>query len=126
MLLNIYYLNREQREFGMEGWKNYFFTEVWNIWGLVTEFYCIMFIGSQFYLLGLLDTGITIEQQRFWRQLSAYAVFMMWIKMFYWASLWDGPAYFIIQISKTIPAVYGFMVVYTMIILSFANFYFIL
>jgi hypothetical protein len=51
---------------------------------------------------------------------------MMWIKMFYWAALWDEPAYFIIQISRTVPAVKGFMAIYFMIIMAFANFYFIL
>jgi hypothetical protein len=51
---------------------------------------------------------------------------MLWLKLFYWASLWDGPAYFIIQFEKTAESVTGFIVMYSVMILAFANFFFII
>ena len=51
---------------------------------------------------------------------------MLWTKMFYWTGLWPEPAYFLVQLSKTITAVAGFITLFVFVLIAFANFFFIL
>jgi hypothetical protein len=51
---------------------------------------------------------------------------MLWIKMFYWMGLWPEPAYFLVQLSKTLVAVSGFLVLFIFVLIAFANYFFIL
>jgi hypothetical protein len=46
--------------------------------------------------------------------------------MFYWMGLWPEPAYFLVQLSKTLPAVSGFIILFVIVLISFANYFFIL
>ena len=46
--------------------------------------------------------------------------------MFYWMGLWPEPAYFLVQLSKTITAVAGFITLFFFVLVAFANFFFIL
>ena len=60
------------------------------------------------------------------RQVAAYAVFLQWVKTFYWMGLWPGPAYFLVQLSETFQAVRGFLIMFYIVIFAFANFFFII
>jgi hypothetical protein len=119
------YLFREMKELSQEGWRKYF-SSIWNIWGLATEVYAILYIASLFYMLTYREEGIRLDNQRFYRQISAWAIFMLWLKLFYWLQLWDVPAYFIIQMQKTAEAVQGFLIILLVMILTFANFFYII
>lgn len=51
---------------------------------------------------------------------------MLWTKMFYWMGLWPEPAYFLVQLSKTLTAVTGFITLFFIVLIGFANYFFIL
>ena len=46
--------------------------------------------------------------------------------MFYWMGLWPEPAYFLVQLSKTLTAVAGFITLFFFVLVAFANYFFIL
>ena len=58
--------------------------------------------------------------------MSAYAMFGLWTKLFYWTSLFDEPAYYVVQIFKTLTQVKYFAILFVIVLLSFASYFFIL
>ena len=46
--------------------------------------------------------------------------------MFYWMSLFEEPAYFVVQLYKTLFAVKGFVILFFIVLLSFATYFFVL
>ena len=72
------------------------------------------------------DIGISQDRQKFARQMSAYAMFGLWTKLFYWTSLFDEPAYYVVQIFKTLTQVKYFAILFVIVLFSFASYFFIL
>jgi hypothetical protein len=72
------------------------------------------------------DIGISQDRQKFARQISAYAMFGLWTKLFYWTSLFDEPAYYVVQIFKTLTQVKYFAILFVIVLFSFASYFFIL
>ena len=72
------------------------------------------------------DIGISQDRQKYARQMSAYAMFGLWTKLFYWTSLFDEPAYYVVQIFKTLTQVKYFAILFVIVLFSFASYFFIL
>ena len=53
-------------------------------------------------------------------------MFMLWVKGFYWAGLFEEPAYFVVQLIKTMSAVKGFAALFVIVLFSFASYFFLL
>ena len=60
------------------------------------------------------------------RTFGAFACFFMWIKVFYWMRLFSSLAYYVKLIQQTISDSMNFMLMVFLIILSFANFYYVI
>jgi hypothetical protein len=60
------------------------------------------------------------------RTYGAFACFFMWIKVFYWMRLFSALAYYVKLIQQTISDSMNFMLMVLIIILSFANFYYVI
>lgn len=60
------------------------------------------------------------------RTIGAYACFFMWLKMFYWMSLFESTAYYVKLIKQTIADCMTFMLMILIILLAFANFFLII
>jgi len=60
------------------------------------------------------------------RTIGAYACFLMWLKMFYWMSLFESTAYYVKLIKQTIADCMTFMLMILIILLAFANFFLII
>ena len=93
----------------------------------MTEVCCLYYMYELIHVVLVnSDEGISIIDQRNIRQASAYGIFMLWIKMFYWMGLWPEPAYFLVQLSRTLIAVSGFITLFFFVLIAFANYFFIL
>ena len=60
------------------------------------------------------------------RAIGALAVFFLWIKVFYWMRLFASSAYFITLIANTIFDIRVFTVVVLLVIMAFANFFYVI
>ena len=60
------------------------------------------------------------------RTFGAFSCFFMWIKVFYWMRLFSSLAYYVKLIQQTISDSLQFMLMVLIIILSFANFFFVI
>jgi hypothetical protein len=60
------------------------------------------------------------------RILGGFAAFTMWIKIFYWMRLFPSLAYYVKLISQTILDSMSFSLLVFIILISFANFFFII
>ena len=58
--------------------------------------------------------------------IGAYAVFFMWLKMFYWMRLFESTAYYVKLIVQTIADCMTFMLMILIILLAFGNFFMII
>lgn len=80
--------------------------------------------------LGMATTCIIFENEYFDVQLirtfGAFACFFMWIKVFYWMRLFSALAYYVKLIQQTISDSLYFMLMVFLIILSFANFFYVI
>jgi hypothetical protein len=59
-------------------------------------------------------------------RLGAYGACFMWIKMFYWMRLFSSTAKYVNLIVSTISDLVFFMIMVLIIILTFANFFYII
>lgn len=60
------------------------------------------------------------------RTYGSFAAFFMWIKVFYWMRLFSSLAYYVKLIQQTISDSMNFMLMVFLIILSFANFFYVI
>lgn len=60
------------------------------------------------------------------RTFGAFSCFFMWIKVFYWMRLFSSLAYYVKLIQQTISDSLQFMLMVLIIILSFANFFYVI
>ena len=60
------------------------------------------------------------------RIIAAITVFLLWIKVFYWMRLFESTAYFINLISQTIADIKIFLYLVLIVVIAFANVFFIL
>lgn len=60
------------------------------------------------------------------RTIGATACLMMWLKIFYWMRLFDKTAHYVTLIVQTITNVEVFFIMLTIVMLAFANFFFII
>ena len=78
--------------------------------------YSIVFLSTEYHL---------IQKENIIR-LGAYGACLMWIKMFYWMRLFSSTAKYVNLIMCTISDLIFFMIMVLIIILTFANFFFII
>ena len=60
------------------------------------------------------------------RSLGAFACFFMWIKVFYWMRLFESLAYYVKLILQTMTDSMPFMLMVGIIVMSFANFFYVI
>lgn len=100
-----------------------YFSDYWNC--IDATSLCINFT----FLLMVTFNCVT-ESEKFDVQLirtfGAFACFFMWIKVFYWMRLFSALAYYVKLIQQTISDSMNFMLMVFLIILSFANFYYVI
>jgi hypothetical protein len=119
------FLARELRQlfdFGLFG----YLTQLWNVFDIASLVANEAYVGYVLYAMLQHEEGIKQTQQRDIRLLGAFNMFFMWLKMFYWMKLYAGPAYFLIQLQETAIAVVGFLTMYAVVCLAFANFFHII
>ena len=66
---------------------------------------------------------VFIDKQ-FLRAASSVSCFCLWLKCFYWLTLFDSYAHFINLIGNTITDIQTFMIMLLLILFAFANFFF--
>lgn len=99
-----------------------YFNDPWN---------CIDMTGictNAFYLYSCLHTYIADEAAANVNTINMYgsfAVFFMWIKVFYWMRLFASLAYYVKLIMQTISDSVPFMAMMLIILAAFANFFFV-
>lgn len=100
-----------------------YFTSPWNIIdsgqmiiNTIILVYSIVFLSAEYHL---------IQRENIIR-LGAYGACLMWIKMFYWMRLFSSTAKYVNLIMCTISDLIFFMIMVLIIILTFANFFFII
>jgi len=59
------------------------------------------------------------------RTFGAFASFWMWIKVFYWMRLFGQLAYYVKLIQDTIVEMSNFLIMVTIVVLAFANYFYI-
>ena len=60
------------------------------------------------------------------RTLGAFACFFMWVKVFYWMRLFESLAYYVKLILQTMTDSMPFMLMVGIIVMSFANFFYVI
>jgi len=60
------------------------------------------------------------------RTLGAIMIFFKWQKCFYWGKLYQKPAYFIVQLFETVKEMRGFLIMVSLCIIAFTNFFMII
>lgn len=100
-----------------------YFSDYWNCIDA-----CSLTLNSIF--LTMCTTCFVFESEPFkleiMRTFGAFACFFMWIKVFYWMRLFSSLAYYVKLIQQTISDSLQFMLMVLIIILSFANFFFVI
>ena len=67
---------------------------------------------------------IEYEERAFFITVGAYATFLMWVRIFKWMKFFERTSYYVSQIWETAKATTGFLVLFGLCILAFANFFF--
>ena len=95
--------------------------ENWNKFDLISIGMNLWYFYLNFDTHSRRDEGITEHRRQDIRTIGAIGMFMMWIKMFYWGKLFEGPAYFITQIIEVMNSIGGFGKMYLIVVFAFAN-----
>lgn len=72
------------------------------------------------------ERGITQNHRQDIRTIGSVGMFLMWIKLFYWMKLFEGPAHFITQIHEVIISIGGFTQMFIIVLLAFSNLFVII
>ena len=118
MILMMLYIEFEQ--FIQSGLKQYL-EDTWNKFDLINIVINLTYIYLNFAAHQERSEGITLHRRQDIRTVGAVGMFLMWIKMFYWMKLFEGPAYFITQINEVMISIGGFSQMYLIVLLAFAN-----
>jgi hypothetical protein len=106
-------------------WQNGFeyFSDYWNCIDAMS-----LMINSIFLTMCTICFMFECEffQVELMRTFGAFSCFFMWIKVFYWMRLFSSLAYYVKLIQQTISDSLQFMLMVFLIILSFANFFFVI
>lgn len=101
-----------------------YFSDIWNWIDTVS----IVFNGI---FLTICTTCIYTESTEIFgleilRSYGAFACFFMWIKVFYWMRLFSSLAYFVKLIMQTFADSIPFMVMVVIIVVAFANYFYVI
>lgn len=124
-LMILKYLYREVvqlKYLGITGYIN----EPWNVFDMITILLNGTYLSQLIYIAFIHQNGISEQYRMLIRTEGAFAMFFMWTKCFYWAKLFDNPAYFVTQLYATMQAVTGFMQILIIVIFAFSNFFYII
>jgi hypothetical protein len=120
LLFIVYFSTIELRQYRAAG-LSYFF-DGWNMIDLTSL--CLNFsFGSMFFVCVLYDEIFFQREQIL--SIASWAVFFMWIKVFYWFRLFTSYAYFVRLIIQTLNDASPFMILTLIVMISFANFIFV-
>ena len=100
-----------------------YFSDYWNCIDAVSLSINVIF-------LSMCTLNFSFENEFFQvelvRTFGAFSCFFMWIKVFYWMRLFSSLAYYVKLIQQTISDSLLFMLMVFLIILSFANFFYVI
>ena len=99
-----------------------YFADYWNcidMTSLTLNFTFLMMFGVD------LAAGDIIFSREAILAVGAFASFFMWIKVFYWMRLFSALAYYVKLIQQTISDSFNFMFMVLLILVSFANFFYV-
>jgi hypothetical protein len=103
------------------GWG--YFGDTWNVIDMTS----LVLNMSQIVTLNInVWAGKIIIDANLIRAIGAVGCFVMWVKVFYWMRLFKSTAPFVTLIMTTLADIKVFMIMLIIIILAFANFYYIL
>lgn len=100
-----------------------YFSDPWNCIDAMSIWQNMLFLGTGTYCI--LTEKPFFEIQTIY-SFGSFAVFFMWLKVFYWMRLFSSLAYYVKLIQATLYDSVPFMVMVALIIFAFGNYFYVI
>jgi hypothetical protein len=122
-------LKRELDQIYILGSPIDYISSLWNVFDLSQVCFEASYLVYMFLILinkEDSEIGITERNLKHMRTFGAWIIFMKWMKFFYWGKLFSLSAYFIVQLYETVKEMGGFLILLSMCITAFTNFFMVI